>query len=99
VNVTLIRQLAPAATVAPQDFATVLIAKSPLAAMLLMLSVAVPVLVRVMVLAPLFTPTKILPHFSEVGISVTAGPPPEQVGKMNEPMRELQLNDPLTASY
>ena len=75
----MIRQLAPAATVAPQDLATIFCAKSPLVAMLLMFSVEDPELVRVTVLAPLFTPTKILPHFSEVGTRVTTGPLPVTV--------------------
>lgn len=75
----MIKQLAPAATVLLQDFATVLMAKSPLAAMLAMLSVDDPVLVRVTDFAPLVVPTKILPHVSEVGTSVTAGPLPVTV--------------------
>src|SRR3982074_906031 len=78
-NVTLMRQLAPAATVAPQDLATIFCAKSPLTTILLMFSVDDPELVRVTVLAPLFTPTKIFPHLSEVGERVTTEPLPVTV--------------------
>jgi hypothetical protein len=76
VKVTLIMQLFPARTVLPQDFATIVWAKSPLVAMLLMFSVAVPVLVSVTVFATVVTPTTILPHVRDVGVRVTAGPPP-----------------------
>ena len=53
VKVTLIAQLAPAATELPQVFVC---AKSPLAAMLVMFSVAVPVLLSVTTCAPLVAP-------------------------------------------
>ena len=81
VKVTLITQLEPAAKVLPQGV-TVLVAlnaftpKSPLAAMLLILSVPVPELVTVTAFEFEVVPTGILPHFSELGERVTAGPPP-----------------------
>lgn len=75
-KVTLMKQLAPAATVAPQDFVTVLNVKSlGLTVRLLMFSVAVPVLVRVTVLVA-GLPTSLLPHVSEAGTRLTTGPPP-----------------------
>ena len=76
---TLIRQLAPAATVAPQDFATIFCAKSPVVLMLLMLRVEDPVLVRVTVFGLLVVPTTIPPHFNKVGVKVTLGPLPATV--------------------
>lgn len=59
---------------ATQDFATFVKAKSPLAATLLMFSVALPVLVSVTVFAPLFWPNTTFPNVSEVGTSETTGP-------------------------
>src|SRR6266481_214318 len=72
-KVTLTAQLAPTDTVAPQVFLE--IAKSPLAVMLAIFSVAVPVLVRVTLFALLVTPMTVLGKLSEVGDSVTAGTP------------------------
>jgi hypothetical protein len=77
VKVTLITQLFPARTVLPQGFVLVVWAKSPLVAMLLMFSVAVPVLVSVTVFPAAVTPTTTLAHVREVGTRVTAGPPLE----------------------
>ena len=51
-------------------------AKSPLVAMLEMLSVAVPLLVMVTVFPALVLPTTTLANESEVVDRVTAGPPP-----------------------
>jgi len=73
VNVTLITQLFPIATVLPQDFATMDWAKSPLVAMLLMFRTAVPELVSVTVFTGPVAPTTTLPHARAVGTSVTAG--------------------------
>ena len=70
VKVTLMVQLAPAATVAPQVFVWV---KSPLAAMLLMLSVALPGLVSVTLWAGLVLPTNWLPKPRLVAERLTAG--------------------------
>jgi hypothetical protein len=56
VKVTLILQLAPTASVLPQGFELGVCAKSPLVVMLLMFTVAVPVLVTVTVFGPLVTP-------------------------------------------
>ena len=67
-------QLAPAARVEPHGFVLVSCAKSPLTAMLAMLSVAVPLLVTVTILATEVTPSTTLPNDSEVGTRVTAGP-------------------------
>src|ERR1022692_904887 len=79
-------QLAPAATVPPltqgvtvRVFLTVASAKSPLVAMVVMFSVAFPVLVRTTFFAALFVPTRILVHLSEVGARLTTGPPPPPV--------------------
>ena len=79
----MIKQLTPGATVALQDLATIFCAKSPVVVMLLMFSVDDPVLVRVTVLAPDVTPTKILPHFNKAGVNVTDGPLPVTV-RLNE---------------
>lgn len=76
VKVTLIWQNLPAARLAPQGLALVARAKSPEMAMLLMVSVPVPLLVSFTVLAGLVVPTANLPNFSEVGVKVTAPPPP-----------------------
>src|SRR5208282_1164053 len=83
VKVTENTQLAPAAMVLPLTQGvkvlvalSVLSAKSPLAVMVEMFNAAVPLLVRVTLLAPLVTPMTNLPHLSEVGDSETTGPPP-----------------------
>jgi hypothetical protein len=87
VKVTLIMQFAPTAKVAPQGFVLVTSAKSPLVAMLVMFSVAVPELVSVTFFPVEVCPTTVLLNTSEVGDSVTAGPPPPpQPVKANEPM-------------
>jgi hypothetical protein len=83
VKVTLITQLFPTASVLPQGFVLVAFAKSPLVAMLLMSSVAVPVLVTVTIFAELVSPKTMLPHVSAVGTRVTAGPPPEVTVRLN----------------
>ena len=74
VNVTLIVQLAPAATLVPQ---VLVWAKSPalvpLRVMLVMLRVALPLLVRVTELAALVVPTAWLPKLRLVGERLTAG--------------------------
>lgn len=69
-------QLFPGTSVLPHGFGLVDKAKSPLAAILLMFSVAVPELVRVTVFGGVVTPTTIAPQVSEVGDRVTAGLPP-----------------------
>jgi hypothetical protein len=80
VNVTLMAQIAPAATLDPQ---VLVWAKSPLLApvivMLLMVSAAVPVLVRVSVSAALFVPTVWLPKAIELLERLTAGVVPVPV--------------------
>src|ERR1019366_7284922 len=76
VKVTLITQFFPAASVLPQGFVLVVCAKSPLVAMLLMFSVAVPVLLSVTLFAGVVTPTTVLPNVREVGTRVTTGLPP-----------------------
>ena len=76
VKVTLIVQFFPAASVLPQGFVLVVCAKSPLVAMLLMFSVAVPVLLSVTLFAGVVTPTTVLPNVREVGTRVTTGLPP-----------------------
>ena len=59
----------------PQGFVAAASAKSPLVVMLLMFSVALPVLLTVTVFAALVAPTTTLPHAREVGDRLTAGPP------------------------
>ena len=76
VKVTLILQFLPAASVALQGFELVAKAKSPLATMLPMFSVAVPVLARLVALPALVTPTVVLGNASEAGVRVTTGPLP-----------------------
>ena len=76
VNVALIKQFAPTANVLPQGFVEVTRAKSPLIWMLLICSVPVPEFLRVTVLAALVLPNLTLPKASEVGVRVTAPPPP-----------------------
>src|SRR3984893_1747012 len=100
VKVTLMMQFAPAASVLPQGFVLVTGAKSPLTAMLLMFSVALPVLESVTVFPVAVVPTTVLPNTSDVGDSVTTGPPPPpQPVKANDPMVVLQLKLPVTFSY
>ena len=87
VKVTLIMQFAPAASVLPQGFVLVAGAKSPLTTMLLMFSVELPVFVIVTLLAVVVVPTTVLANVSDVGDSVTTGPPPPpQPVKANDPM-------------
>lgn len=76
VKVTLILQFLPAASVGPQGFELVVKAKSPLAAMLPMFRVAVPVLASVMALPALVMPTVVLGNVREAGVRVTTGPVP-----------------------
>ena len=65
-----------------------------------MFSVAVPVLVNVTLFGVLVIPMTVLGKVNLVTESVTAGvPPPPQLPKMKDPMRELQLNVPFTFSY
>lgn len=71
VNVTLIVQLEPAFSVAPQ--VVELMAKSPLATMLLMSRVAVPLFLTVTVFAADVPPTVSFPKVNEVGVRTTAG--------------------------
>lgn len=77
VNVTLIVQLAPAARVfepVGQVFVCAKLAEfAPVIVMPLMLSAALPLLVRVMLFAGLVLPTLTLPKLRLVGLSVTAG--------------------------
>src|SRR5436305_7613189 len=98
VKVTRTAQLAPADSVATQLLLE--IAKSPLGEILEMFSVAVPVLVNVTLFGVLVIPMTVLGKVNLVTESVTAGvPPPPQLPKMKDPMRELQLNVPFTFSY
>lgn len=76
VKVTLILHDAPAAKVLPHGFGLVVCPKSPLIAMLLMFSVAVPVLVTVNSFPAAVCPTTTLPKANDVGARVTIGPPP-----------------------
>jgi hypothetical protein len=101
VNVTLIMQLSPAAKVLPQGFVLVARAKSPLAAMLVMFSVAVPVLASVTLFAGEVKFTTVLAKVSDVGVRVTTGPPPPpaQPLKAKDPIFVFQLKVPLTFSY
>src|SRR5450755_3073647 len=100
VKVTFTSQVAPAATVPPLThgvtflvFLTVASAKSPVVAIVVMFSAALPVLVRITAFAALLVPTRILPHFSDVGASETCGPPPPpQPAKLNDPTWVLQSN-------
>src|SRR5207245_11548461 len=89
-------QTAPADTVAPQVLLE--IAKSPLAAILEMFSVAVPVLVHVTLFGLLVTPMTVLGKLNFVVERVTVGAPPPQLLKTNDPMWELQLNEQFTFS-
>jgi hypothetical protein len=69
-KVTLMPQLAPAATEAPHVLVS---AKSPLAVMLVIVNAALPVLVSVTVCAALVVPMVWLAKVSEVGEKLTAG--------------------------
>ena len=92
VKVTLIMQFFPAASVLPQGFVLVAAAKSPLIAMLLMFSVELPVFATVTLLAVVVVPTTVLANTSEVGVRVTAGPPPPpQPVNANDEMLVCQL--------
>ena len=78
VKLTLTMQLFPAANVLPHAFFEVTgsRAKSPVVAMLVMLSTAVPVFVTVTFFLPVaVVPTRTLPHAKEVGVRLTTGPP------------------------
>ena len=78
VNVTLMVQFAPGATLAPQELSW---AKSPVTVILLMSSGAEPLLVMVMVIAALVTPRGWLGNVRLVGDRVTSGaaePTPER---------------------
>jgi hypothetical protein len=70
VKVTLIVQLAPAATLAPQ---VLVWAKSPLAATLEMFRAALPVLVSVTVCGALVVPTFVPVNVRVVGARLTTG--------------------------
>jgi hypothetical protein len=70
VKVTLMMQLAPTARLAPQ---VLVWAKSPLAEMLIMIKVALPVFVRVTVWGALVLPTACPVKVRLLGASVTAG--------------------------
>jgi hypothetical protein len=74
VKVTLNLHLAPIPNELPQVLE--LIAKSPVATMLLILSTPVPLLVIVTALPAEVFPTSVLANVNEVGESVTAGPVP-----------------------
>lgn len=77
VKVAAILQFAPTAKVLPQGLVLVTRAKSPpLIAMLLMFSVAFPLLVTVTLFALLVDPKTTVPNDREVGVRVTAGPVP-----------------------
>ena len=97
-NTTPTAQLVPADKVAPQGLLE--IAKSPLGVILEMLSVVVPVLVNVTLFGLLVTPMTVVGKLNFVRESVTVGAPPAlQLLKANDPMWELQLNEPFTFSY
>lgn len=90
VKVTLTLQLFPGASMGPHVFAE--IAKLVLAVMLLMSSVADPVLVTVTDLAALVVLTTTLPKPSEVRESVTMGPLPKPTSRLKTvPHPPLQL--------
>ena len=82
-KVTLIVQLAPAATLVPQVLVS---EKSPVVEMLVMLRVAVPVLVSVTVSAALLVPSTVTGKVRLVGESVTAGAPLVTVCVTDEPV-------------
>jgi len=80
VNVTLILQLAPAATLAPQLF---IWAKAPVSVIPVIARGAVPVLVRVTACAALVVPAAWLAKLTVVGKSVTAGANPTPASRMD----------------
>jgi hypothetical protein len=73
---TAILQLAPTSSALPQALLIGVWGKSPLVLMLLMFSVALPVLVTVTSFAGPVMPRVIVFHFSNVGARVTTGLPP-----------------------
>lgn len=75
-KVTLILQVSPAARVLAHGFGLVTRAKSPLATMLLMFNVPVPLFVSVTSFPGAVTPTTTVPHVSDVGDRLRAAPPP-----------------------
>jgi len=77
VKVTSILQFFPAASVLPQGLVLLVKAKSPLTAMLVMVSVAPPVLVRITDFVAPAEPIGTVPHVNDVGDTVTVGPPLE----------------------
>src|SRR6266550_3703190 len=94
VKVTLAAQFAPAATVAPQVLLEMW--KSPLAVMLEIFSVAVPVLVSVTVWGELVCPIPTFLKFINAVESVTAGPPPPpQPANLKFAIRVFQLKLPV----
>lgn len=72
----MILQLTPTASVPVQGFGLTARAKSPLVVMVPKCSVAVPLLVTKTVFALPVFPRTTFPNVSEVGVRVTAGPPP-----------------------
>jgi hypothetical protein len=66
-------QFCPTASVLPQGFVLAACAKAPLVVMLLMSSVALPVLVTVTAFAALVSPTATVLNVSELGDRPTAG--------------------------
>src|ERR1700722_13157719 len=96
VKVTSMVQLFPAASVLPQGLALGVWPKSPLVVMLVIVSVEVPVFVRVTGFLPAVASRTTLPHVRDVGATVTGGPPPvpPQPGKLKEPIAVLQFNPP-----
>jgi hypothetical protein len=75
-KLTLIRQFFPAFSELPQVLVS---EKLPLAAMLMPVSVALPLLVRVTALVPLVVPTRWFPKLKLVGERLTAGAVDEEV--------------------
>lgn len=69
----MILQFRPAAKVLPQGLVLVVCAKSPITTMLLMFSVAVPLLLSTTVFPALVAPNKTLANVREVGDRLTAG--------------------------
>src|SRR5208337_622995 len=105
VKVTLMMQLPPAATVLPlTQGVTVLVAlsvtsaKSPLIVMVLIFSVALPVLVSVTVFDPLLAPTTFMRHFNDVGDRVASGPPPPPPARALIRALPFGLPQPVTKS-
>jgi len=95
VKLTSIRQLAPGPRLVPLTHGVIFLvfftgtsAKSPVVAILPIVRVEEPELVAVTFFLPFVLPTRILPHFSEVGFRLMTGPPPcpPQPGNTNEAM-------------